>query len=854
MERVMWLIRKYGVFILTILTVLLIAGVGAACFRRWKAEQARWYEHGYSEMDMDAAGAAESNPEDSGAKEDEEILKGGKAIKDGNSGHSVTRADACLITEAERKQLQDQALSAAESVGGIHRNATVRDVPDLFAGVYELTDEQQKAVVEELGKNGWVSVGEGLDMQNYEKVETFYDDYMNGRDSMATIFNVQEGGLAGSVTFIHRNDRIQTYYVGIRWEEDGIPVIDGTSVNEVAELKLTEKGYLIYAYERVIAHGSLREYWRVRPVSEKCRELTEKYISGLSYVNYNMLVTDWDAGNVEDILMPCMFEDIYRIDTGENLTAENWKVPARQYEKTMTTYFPVSTDQLRACCGYDADSDSYPYEMIYAVPHPPFGEVTDYTENEDGTITLVVDGVWPDYNSDHAFTNRIRIQPFADGTFRYLSNSIEQGELEIPGREVLGGQGRMETGKKEMAKQKEMAARWKMAAMERKESLPGLKAAEQWTNGYNLPITRQERKEAETDCKNVMALLRDLYEQAEKGETSNVVLSDETILKMRDKAAETGRPVYTVVLYADMENHEQMERFLKTCAEGKAGSLVTYVIRRNGGIGRIKYLFDGTAMYALSANAVWNEKAESGMSIIDISQTRIRKWHYSGKGWFCYELCVPEYPEVTEAVNGSRLIRVRPMAEELREMSVKCVLGLGYQGNNLLCSNWDAEHLEGLDFNGAYEYLYAMKYGEKFAADADSPNGIPGEEFESLMMEYLPVTAEQIRKYAVWNGEENEEKRTYAWVGLGCGNYAPTFFGTSLPEATDIRYHGDGTVTLTVDAVCGMMMCDDAVITHELTVEFDGSGGFRYLGNKILNDGIKDIPVYQYRMGMFWES
>ena len=158
MERVMWLIRKYGVFILTILTVLLIAGVGAACFRRWKAEQARRYEHGYSEMDMDAAGAAESNPEDSGEKEDEEILKGGKAIKDGNSGHSVTRADACLITEAERKQLQDQALSAAESVGGIHRNATVRDVPDLFAGVYELTDEQQKAVVEELGKNGRVSV------------------------------------------------------------------------------------------------------------------------------------------------------------------------------------------------------------------------------------------------------------------------------------------------------------------------------------------------------------------------------------------------------------------------------------------------------------------------------------------------------------------------------------------------------------------------------------------------------------------------------------------------------------------------------------------------------------------------
>lgn len=44
-----------------------------------------------------------------------------------------------------------------------------------------------------------------------------------------------------------------------------------------------------------------------------------------------------------------------------------------------------------------------------------------------------------------------------------------------------------------------------------------------------------------------------------------------------------------------------------------------------------------------------------------------------------------------------------------------------------------------------------------------------------------------------------------------------------------------------------LMMCDDAVITHALTVEFDAYGGFRYLGNKILNDGIRGIPAYQYR-------
>lgn len=34
----------------------------------------------------------------------------------------------------------------------------------------------------------------------------------------------------------------------------------------------------------------------------------KKYLYGLSFVNYNMLVTNWDADNMEEILTPCMFE------------------------------------------------------------------------------------------------------------------------------------------------------------------------------------------------------------------------------------------------------------------------------------------------------------------------------------------------------------------------------------------------------------------------------------------------------------------------------------------------------------------------------------------------------------------
>ena len=222
---------------------------------------------------------------------------------------------------------------------------------------------------------------------------------------------------------------------------------------------------------------------------------------------------------------------------------------------------------------------------------------------------------------------------------------------------------------------------------------------------------------------------------------------------------------------------------------------------------------------------------------------RLKEWKYTDKGWFCYELCVPEPPEVSEIVDGSCVIRIKPMTEEQREMSERLVLGLGYQGQNLLCSNWNTENMRELDYNGMFEYLYGMKYGEKFNSE-DYPNGIPKEEFESLIMEYLPITAEQIREYAAFD----EENQTYLWARLGCFNYAPTFFGTSLPEVVDIKENEDGTVTLTVEAVCDMVICDDAVITHELTVRFAEDGSFQYLGNEILNDGIMDIPDYQYRI------
>ena len=74
------------------------------------------------------------------------------------------------------------------------------------------------------------------------------------------MFSVYMDGNIGALTFIHRNGKIQSFYVSVGWREGGMPEIKGFGSNDLEEIRLTEK-----------------------------------YIYGLSFVNYNMLVTNWNC-------------------------------------------------------------------------------------------------------------------------------------------------------------------------------------------------------------------------------------------------------------------------------------------------------------------------------------------------------------------------------------------------------------------------------------------------------------------------------------------------------------------------------------------------------------------------------
>lgn len=297
---------------------------------------------------------------------------------------------------------------------------------------YGISDENNIFPKPETEFSGVVAVTDGEDMRNGDLLVAFYESVQEGVDADVTVYSVLEDGLLTGITFVHRNGQLQTYYVGIRPDENKRPSMIGRNAYDVKFINYTEKGYFIYAYKYIPVHASLCNYWRVKPLSDTCKALTEKYVSGLDYQKYNLLLRDWNTETASDILMDGIFEDLYHIAYGEPYRESTDCIPGDLFERIMTTYLPVTIEQLRNAYIYDAEKHVYYQDIVYNYPYSPFGEVVDYQYNADGTLSLYVDGVWPDKNSDCAFVNKLVVQTFSDGTFRILSNHVEEKELELP--------------------------------------------------------------------------------------------------------------------------------------------------------------------------------------------------------------------------------------------------------------------------------------------------------------------------------------------------------------------------------------------------------------------------------------
>ena len=345
---------------------------------------------------------------------------GDKTITINQNGNVI---DDSLLSDDEMENVKVNIIGILQSdaIRKLYEDENISDNSDLIYGAVDI-----------LGSSGLICFADDTNMYNYQLFQSFYRNYTDGgeRDYIC-VYRVNRDASVTEMTFVYDDSRIQMIFNTAKFENHDWKFI-ATGIRDLKDMKLTQKGYFIYTYSNIIAHGGLKEYFRVSPLTDECRELTRKYVYGLSYVNYNMLVIDWDESNASDILVPCMFDDIYRLYTGENLKPDGGWIDADKYESVMLSMFPVTVTELRDKCDYNPEKDSYRYHVILGKQYPPFGEVVDYTYNDDGTVSLIVDAVWADKGSDIAFRNTLTVKPEDDGTFKYMSNHIEKMECDIP--------------------------------------------------------------------------------------------------------------------------------------------------------------------------------------------------------------------------------------------------------------------------------------------------------------------------------------------------------------------------------------------------------------------------------------
>ncbi len=95
-------------------------------------------------------------------------------------------------------------------------------------------------------------------------------------------------------------------------------------------------------------------------------------------------------------------------------------------------YFNIDSETLQSKTVYYSEDSTYEYkprgfeEVEY--PEYPYSEVVDFTENSDGTITLIANVVFPYAGDSKVYAHEVVVRPLEDGGVQYVSNQIIPSE------------------------------------------------------------------------------------------------------------------------------------------------------------------------------------------------------------------------------------------------------------------------------------------------------------------------------------------------------------------------------------------------------------------------------------------
>lgn len=310
-------------------------------------------------------------------------------------------------------------------------------------------------MVARLGENGYVAVDSGnqVDMTQAEQALAFCRSVDEKEMDELTIIVVMEMGIRkfdmktedGSVNIV------RGYY---QYDQNG-SLQNRSTVGYPADFwQYTEEGYLIFEgsyfsdenYILTLSDTPEHTMLRILPLDEKCREYNRKYILPVGYRQNNLFLCNWSEDEFGDLDFYDLFDRFYPIIHSQPVpymadedlgVGAVYQIQAELFENVIGAYFNMDSVTLRSKTTYIPELAAYEYRPrgFYEAEYPDiaYPEVVGYIENEDGTVTLHINAVYPNGNMSKEFSHITVIRPFSEDSFQYVSNEIilPEGDRDI---------------------------------------------------------------------------------------------------------------------------------------------------------------------------------------------------------------------------------------------------------------------------------------------------------------------------------------------------------------------------------------------------------------------------------------
>ena len=334
----------------------------------------------------------------------------------------------------------------------------------------------------------------------------------------------------------------------------------------------------------------------------------------------------------------------------------------------------------------------------------------------------------------------------------------------------------------------------------------------------------------DSDGESIAELYRDIYEQAAEMGT---VGEPEVTKSMVERIGEHGYAVVDEENQIDMVGSEQVLRFCRSVEEAQDDKLTIIAVTSSGGFIKYDLL---TAEGAVNVTRGYYQYSNGILKNLSTVSYPAESWEYTEEGYLLFEgsyysesyyvLSLSDEPEHTA-------LRVEPLDETCRELNRQYLLPVGYGGNNLFLTDWSEQDFGNLDFYDLFDRFYPDIYEQPvpFTPDDDLDAGavyrIPADVFEHVIERHLQIDYEELQRKAAYIPED----QTYEYRPRGF--YEVEYPDIPYPEVVSYTKNGDGTLTLTVNAIYPEENTSRAY-THKTVVRPLDDGGFQYVSNQII--------------------